>query len=894
MRRGWDRLLSAAASLRFRVWALLHRRALDRDLEAELRHHLELRAEREVAGGLSLPAARRAAALRFGGYGSILADARDASRFVLFADFVADTVHGVRLLRRNPVSACVTVMILALGIGINVWIFSTMQALLFRPVPGIDAPDRLVAIGRTQDGAGFDTQSYPNAEALRERNLVLSDLAVYSDITVGVEAQSQTARVRGARVSANFFDVLGAAMAQGRGFSAADDGGARVAVVSEDFWRPIFGPGATLASDVTIRVNRVPFQVVGVAPTGFRGLAAGSPVDIWLPLGAMDRRIGRSAMVDEALTNRAVTWLWTVGRLKAGVSFAEARVSLRSLGDRLAAEFPAANSGRGVAVEPVGGIGPLARARLQSQWLLLNGLSGLVLLVVCFNVANMTVARASSRRQEMALRLSLGAGRLRLVRQVLAEHTVVALAGGVGGALIAWGGAKLLLAALPPGLLSLTPESLAPDWRAFAFAAAAAFAAGAMFSVPAALTAARTPVMTLLRTGTGHGWAPARLRTAFAVLQVSLSLALLTSGALLGRSLREATAVDLGFEARGVVTAYYDLEEAGYGAADGAQVHAQLLERLRAWGAVDVAALGQHAPLQGSSLGLPIEIDGGRAGGGRTQLVRVNVVSPDYFAALRTPLRRGREFHDDDRAAAPPVALVNETCRRVCFGGDDPLGRSILVFRESGPREIVGVVADTKYSQPLEDVRPTIYLPVAQRYSPRMAILLRTSSPAAVVRALAGEVRRVDTALPVYDVLTLDDRAELALWQPRLSSVVVGGFGMLTLLLAVLGVYGLVAQTTSQRAPEIAVRMALGASPGTVVSMVLRQGLWLVATGMVIGLCAAVALAALLKSFLYNVGPFDPASFGFAIAVLGSFTLAGCVVPAWRAAAANPGVVLRR
>lgn len=365
MRRAWDRLLSAAASLRFRVWALLHRRELDRDLEAELRHHLALRAEREVAGGLSLPAARRAAALRFGGYGGILADARDASRFVLLADFLADTVHGVRLLRRNPVFAGVTVMILALGIGINVWLFSTMQALLSRPAPGIGAPDRLVAIGRTQDGAGFDTLSYPNAEALRERNQVLSDLAVYSDITVGVEAQDQVARVQGARVSANFFAVLGAPMAQGRGFSAADGGGARVAVVSEDFWRRIFGPGATLASDVTFRVNRVPLHVVGVAPAGFRGLAAGSPVDIWLPIGAMDTGIGRSGMTDEALTNRAVTWLWAVGRLKAGVSIAQARVSLRSLGDRLAAEYPAENSGRGVAVEPVGGVGPLGRARLQ-------------------------------------------------------------------------------------------------------------------------------------------------------------------------------------------------------------------------------------------------------------------------------------------------------------------------------------------------------------------------------------------------------------------------------------------------------------------------------------------------------------------------------------------------
>ncbi len=890
-----DRLLSAAASLRFRLRALIKRRQLDHDLDDELRHHLELRAELEAGRGLTAAEAHRAARVRFGSVDRLREDARDVSRFVVLAGFLDDATRGVRLLRRQPVFAGVTTAILSLGIGINVWIFGAMTTLLFRPMPGIADPGRLVAIGRSENGAGFDTQSYPNALSIRQRNTALEDLAVYSDITLGVDASGETARVRGQLVSANYFRVIGSAMARGRAFADADDRpGTRAVVVSDAFRKRTFGPAAGAVGE-TIHVNRATVEVIGVAPEDFRGLdGSGAPVDIWLPIGAMDAIGLRSGVAGDPLTNRAATWLGLLGRLKADVSIGTARVSLRRLGEQLAAEFPDDNAGRGIAVEPLGGVAPGARDDVWRDWALLNGLSAVVLLVVCFNVGNMMLARASARRQEMALRLSLGAGRLRLVRQLLAEHTVLMIAGAAGGGLVAWWAALAARSVVPGGFVPLPAGGLGADWRVFAFTAAVTLASGAVFCLPPAWAVARTSVVTQVASGRGQRvTSPARLRTLFAVLQIALSLGLLISAGLLTRSLRNATAVDLGFRPDGVVTAYYDLEAAGYAPAEGARVHGRLLERLRQWPAVESAALGQHAPLQGSSLGLPIQVvENGTPG--RAQLVRMNVIAPGFLRTLRTPVRRGREFEDADDGSATPVALVNEACLHQCFGGADPLGRRILVFRETSPREIVGVVADSKYSQPLETVRPTIYVPVAQRYAPRMAIIIRTASPAAVARELPDEVRHLDTALPVYDVRTLDDRMRLALWEPRLMSGLVAGFGLLTLVLAVLGVYGVIAQATTQRAPEIAVRMALGARPGQILRLVTRQGLSLVAIGTVLGLVLAIGASGLLETFLYGVAPLDPISFASGTAVLSVATLCGCLLPACRAAVANPAQVLRQ
>lgn len=892
---GWrDRLLSAAEGLRFRVRAMAGRRRRDDDLDAELRHHLLLREESEAARGLPAPAARREARLRFGSLGRIHDEARNASRFVALADFVDDAAHGVRLLRRSPAFGVTAVLILSVGIGINVWIFSAMSALLFPPVAGVEEPSRLVALGRTQHGAGFDTLSYPDAVALRARNNVLADLAMYSDLAVVADGPGRTMRLRGQVVSANFFRVIGGRMSEGRGFADDEDqGGALAVIVSDDVRQQMFAAMGA-ASGATMRINRVPFRVVGVAPRGFQGFVAGAPVDVWLPMGALRAVNAQRGILVDPRENRDAHWLSLVGRLAPGVSMWEARTSIGRLGTELAAEV-SGEDGRSVGVEPTGGAGPAARATVWRLWGLLNGLAALVLLVVCFNVANMTLARVSSRAQEMGLRASLGASRLRLVRQLLGEHVVLAIAGGIGGGLVAWWASGVFRSAVPSGALPLQPGGLAPDWRVFAFTAAIAVASSVVFSVPPAWMAARQRATGARRTGTGSRVSPqTRLRSVFAVLQIALSLALVAGAALLGRSFQNAMNVDLGFQAGGIVTAYYDLDAAGYAPGDGPRVHARILDRVRHWGAVDMAALGAHSPLQGASLGLPITVQRDGPTAPERQLVRTNVITPDFFRALRTPMLRGREFREEDGATAPRVAVINETCLRTCFGGENPLGRRFVMFTETEPREIVGVVADSKYSQPLEYVRPTVFVPAAQYYSSRMAILIRTSSPASVLQALPGVIRGVDPAVPVYDVFTLEDRLSIALWPTRAISGLAGGFGLLTLVLAVLGVYGVVAHATEQRMPEIAVRLALGAEPRAILRMVLRRGVSLIGAGTAIGVALALAGSGVLKTMLYGVEPMDPLAIGAAAATLAVVTLAACLLPARRAATANPGRVLRQ
>ncbi|ODS56022.1 MAG: hypothetical protein ABS36_06195 [Acidobacteria bacterium SCN 69-37] len=875
--------------MRFRLVAMLRRTTLDRDLGDELEHHLAMRAECEMADGIGAHEARRRAVLRFGNISRFRDEAREARRFVWLAEFAADVHHGARLSVRQPLFSSLAIVILALGIGLNVAIFGAMSALLYRPVPGLSDADRLVAIGRTENGAGFELLSYPDAADLRERNSVLTGLATYSDVTVALDSGEATTRARGQLASANFFDVLIAGMTRGRGFSdGADRAGVREAVVSEGFWTRALGSRPDVIGS-RIRVNGESFDIVGVAPLGFQGVVAGSSIDVWVPL----RSLSMAGPSDAPFASRSANWLSAVGRLRPDVSRAEARVALGDLGRALAREFPADNEARGIAVESVAGLGPSSRESVLRQWVLLNGLASLVLLVVCFNVVNMTLSRAAARTQEMRIRLSLGAGRLRLVRQLLAEHVMLAVVGGVGGALIAFWGSAALLSAVPATIRPGFTEPTSPDWRVFAFTVALALGAGIVCAVPPALTASRTRAARLVQFASGPSLPPrTRLRSVCAILQVAVSLALLIGAGLLARSLQQANEVNLGFDPDGIVTAYYDLDVADYTADTGAALHGRLLESARHWSGVQDAALGLHVPLQGSSLGMPIEIPSGGTDDGRMQLVRMNIISPGFFRTLGTPLLRGREFGDDD-AGGPQVAVVNETCRRVCFGGSDPIGRRIVVFRENAPREIVGVVADSKYSQPLEEVRPTVFVPVAQRYAPRLALLLRTSSAATVIGALPGNVRRVDPSLPLYDLQTLEDRLALALWQPRAISMLVGVLGTVSLVLAVLGVYAVVAETVVQRMPEFAVRMALGAGPATILWMVLRNGLSLVIAGTVLGAGLALATSGLLRSFLYRVEAIDATSFALAMFALAGAALGACLIPARRAARANPANVLR-
>ncbi|MEO8484521.1 MAG: ADOP family duplicated permease [Acidobacteriota bacterium] len=884
----WDRFSSAMLALRFRLRSMFRQRETRREIAEELQFHLDARADAARASGLVADQARRRARLQFGNVHAIEERVAAQHRFVWWCELGRDVAHGFRLWRRTPVTSTIAVVVLALGIGINLWAFATLQALLFSPTPGVSAPDRLVIVGRTQRGAGFDLMSWPNFVSLAERANRVVDLSAYASAAVAIDYEGRSERARAQFVDGQFFPLLGVDIVRGRPLLDADDQpGALGAVVSAALWNRAFGPDADL-SRVTIRVNRTVVPVIGVAAQVFRGVGEADAVDLWLPLASAPVLAPASAATPEARVDRSLSWMSAVGRLRPGVTMAQGRAVVRTIGETLATEFPAENLDAGLTAEALAGtVSAAGRDHVRQLWRLLWGFATLVLLVVCCNVSNLLLLRAAARMPEMALRSALGAGRIRLVRQVIAEHAGLALVGGVGGVTLASFGASLLASRVPLSLAALPQQGTMMDWHVLVVAAALVVVVGLLVSLPPALAASTRP------SAGGRVSNQLRLRMLFAAIQVAASFALVVGALLFGRSLHRAASVDLGFEPRGLVTAYYDLGASGSGTSAGSGIPQQWLEMLTHQPGVISAALGAHVPLTGSSLGLPVDVWRDDGGSPEKRLVRLNVLTPGFFKTLGTPVLEGREFAATDGTAAPATALVNETCRRQCFGGQNPIGRRIQLFQETQPRTVVGVIADAKYSEPLEDVRPTVYVPFAQHDSARMALLVRTSLPADLVSRLPALAHAIDPGVPLYDIRTVEDRFNLALWPARLTSLVVTVFGAAGLLLAVLGVYGVVAESTRQRSTELAIRMALGATPRSVRNLILRQAAWLLLIGGTVGAGLAAVLAGLVRNQLYGVDPIDPVSFLAATLLLVVVSVAACLIPASRAAATSPAAVLR-
>jgi len=814
-----------------------------------------------------------------------------------------DLRYAVRTLLKSPGFTAVAVLTLGLGVGANTAVFTLVNAALFRSPPGA-RPHELVWLAATRD---FPDQpgrprSYQRRFSLPEYRdyaagtTAFTGLTAYQDVALALGSGGEPERINGMMVSGNYFQVLGLVPAAGRFFAAEEDGapGAHpVVVLSHRLWRRRFGsaPGV-VGSDIT--VNGRHFLVVGVAPAGFVGIQLGEPAELFVPLAMVGVAMPRSAYL---LEQRNADWLQIVGRLKPGVTVAAAGAEVATFAARLAQEYPEALAATSAEVTPLsGGLDPSNRGEALPILLLLMAVPAVVLLIACANVANLLLARAAGRRREIGIRLALGATRWRLLRQLLTESVLLALcAGAVGMLLSFWLNDVLLAVSHAPAEIEL---ALKPDLRVFAFTIAIAAATGVLFGLAPALGATRPDVVPALKEegiALGRRVRRSRLTGAFVVAQVALSLILLVTAGLFLRSLDKALDVNPGFDPVNRISLSFDLGIQGYTDRQRGTFYARLLERVRALPGVEATSLASPLPLSGRMVGTAVSLEGVDPDAGGVP-VSFSAIAPQYFTTLGIPLVRGRDFAASDGAGAPLVVIVNETLARRLWPDQDPLGRRLRMYGRTEPyREVIGVAKDGKYDELTESPRNFLYLPERQRADlSDIALVAKTAGdPRPLAGALIAAVHELDPTLPIFRIETLEQSLVNRLDKVRGASSLLGVFGTLALLLAALGLYGVMAYAVTQRTREIGIRVALGAGQRDVLRQFVGEGFRLAVVGVMIGLALSVALTRVIARFLYGVTATDAATFAAGAAVLCVVALAASWFPARRAARVDPMVALR-
>jgi predicted permease len=807
------------------------------------------------------------------------------------ATILQDLRYALRSLQKSPGFTAAVVLTLSLGIGANTAIFSIINALLLRDLPQVTRPSELLLIGRTVSNEGFDTFSYPDYVDLRNQSRTLQGVAAFTTVPVHVSGSGATERARGAMISANYFEVLGTSPAHGRFFAPDEDQAGNpvpVVVLGAGLWQRAFGGRADIVGK-TIRLDNHPFQVVGIAPAGFQGVNRGEQLDLFLPLAVQPIAMPEFGSF---INVRESVWLQLFGRLRSGLSLAQAKTELSSFGEQLVAAFPSDRRGWGVTAATTVGFDPFTQANVVSFLRLLQGAVILVLAIACANVANLLLVRSASRRKELAIRASLGAGRGRILKQLLTESAVLATLGGLGGLLLAYWGSDVLKAL--PALRQGGDVDFTPDGRVLVFTLVIALAAGVLFGLLPAIHAARSDLAGELRQGAAAGRPRgARLRGALVVTQVAVSLVLLVAAGLFVRTLRNAYAVDPGF-ATNVLVAQLDLSLQGYDEPRGRRFYERLLPELERLPGVRSASLALNRPFGG---GFDTRIDAqgslidAEHRGYRTDR---NSVSPAYFETMGITILRGRGFTAQDVATSTPVAVINEAVAEQLWPGQEAIGKRLVRIWGGPPLEVIGVARDAKYRNLFEPRRLTFYQPLAQDYQAVLVVHLRpTGDPMALVGPLQRAVHELDPELPVYRIQPLQERLASSLGQQRTAATLVGGFGALALLLAAIGLYGAVAYSAAQRTREFGIRIALGAQRPDVLRQVLREGVVLALIGLTVGLLGAAAVTRVLRSQLFGVTPTDPLSFAVVSLLLLVVAVSASLLPAKRATRVDPMVALR-
>lgn len=826
-----------------------------------------------------------------------------------------DIRYALRVLRASPGFAAVAVLSLALGIGANTSIFSVVNAALLRPLP-VTEPNRLVFVFSGNRTSPWSVSSYPDFVDFRNKNEVFTDLLTYSSITASARNDDQSDLISGSIVSGNFFDVLGLRAEIGRTFLPEEDktpNTHRVVIISHGLWERRFGSSPNIISQ-QLSLNGHAFSIIGVTPAGFYGPEVLENNDIYVPMmmQAVVRppRAGFSGDLNpDLLSKRGQRWLKMIGRLKPGISFEQAQAAVTAIAAGLEEAYPDSNQDRTATLFPVSKIDPDGYSQLVSVAGLLLAVVAMVLLIACANVANLLLARGSARRKEIAVRLALGASRVRLVRQLLTESVMISLAGGLVGLFIASWTIDLLKTATPPeGIFAFTLDYHL-DLRVLAFTFALSIATGVFFGLAPALQASKPDLVPSLKdevSAVTSGGRRFTLRNMLVAAQVALSLVLLIGAGLFLRSLNNAQRINPGFDADKILNAQLNINLLRYTKNQGREFYERVVERIEALPGVESATVARVVPLSGVGRtgsflifgqGGPNNVSRSEGGGDDPQTsnsVSMNVVGLKYFQTLGIPLRGGRDFSARDNDQAPLVIVVNESFVRRFLGDQSALGQRVSFRGAQGPwSEIIGVVGDSKYRTLGETARPVTYVPLGQNHETGMTMHVRTSGdPKMIAATVRREIQSLDPNLAV-NLQTLNEVLVASLFAARMGAVLLAIFGSLALLLAGIGLYGVMSYAVSRRTREIGIRMALGAQTGNVLRLVLREGLTLVGGGVSAGLLAAFALTRLVVSFLYGVSALDWMTFVAIPIVLGLVALLASYLPARRAAKVDPIIALR-
>lgn len=879
--------------LKMRLRALRHGEDVHREIAEEWQFHIDLRTEGNLQRGMTPEEARRSAEQRFGNSGYIKDVSWDVRGGGLMERIWQDLRFGARQLRRSPGFTCVALLSLGLGIGANAIIFSLISTILLRPLP-IAHAEQVFAIhqGKQKDPSYSQSMSYPNYKDIRDRNEVLSGMAVYRFDPMSLSHNGSNERVWGYLVSGNYFDLLGVRAYLGRTFSTDEDrtpNAQPVVVLSYGCWQRRFGADPGMVGGI-ITINGHAFTAIGVAPPGFSGTESVFTPEFWAP-SMMQEWIESGS----GLKYRGNGQWFAFGRLQQGVSVAQARAQLNSVALQLGNEYPDYDEGMALNLTPPGLVDPNIRSGVIAFSGALMVTVLLVLLMACTNLASLLLARATQRRKEIAVRMAIGATRVRLAWQLLTESMMLSVIGAVFGLAIGYALIQLAQASLPRTDFALALD-LRMDWRVVTFVISLAALTGTGFGLAPALHASKPDVVSTLKEDTAGGRRRAWLRNVLVVIQVALSFVLLITAGLTVRSLRHAELLGPGFDPDSALTMSVDLALQGYDEKKGENFYQQVAERVRVLPGVKAAGLVRSLPLsldQNTTSAYP---EGQPQPQPEDMPVAIyDSVSPQYFRAMGIPLVAGRDFVDSDTAKSPGVVIVNETLAQKFWPGQNPIGKRVRSGNtDKAALEVVGVAKNGKY-QSLGEVPPLVlYYPFSQVYASSAALVVRTDAGASSeISSLRSEVQKLDPLLPVYDAKTLREHMRFALFPLHVGAVAVGSFALLAMILAAIGIYGVMAHSVSQRTQEIGIRMALGARAIDVWKMVLKQGVIITLIGMVFGLLCAIGLSGVVASLLYGVSATDPLTFVLITLLLAAVALAACFIPARRATRVDPVVAIR-
>ncbi len=883
------------STLMRRFAALFRGGRLEEDLHEEVRAHVEMAVDTNLGKGMSADEARREALRNFGGVEQTKESYREQRGLPMIETTLQDLRFGLRMLRRSPGFSLLAILCLTLGIGANAAVFSWVEGILFRPYPAVAHQERLLAMAGTARGeAGATALSWPDFLDL-QRNCTLFDAFFVSKITgTTLSIGDRAERTIGSIVSANYFDAIGVHPVLGRGFEAGEDLGRSahpVAVISYQLWHGRF-KGDSQIIGKTQRLNGVVHTIIGVAPEGFYGTFVGWAMQFWVP-ASMEEIFEAGGY---KLEDRGARWIEAYVRLKPGVTREQGQAEISAVAKRLETDYPDTNRGRSVQLWPLWQTPFNNAGTLLPTLEIMLGVVLFVLLIACANVGNLLLVRSFARRHEMTVRMAVGAGRGRLLKQLLTEGVIVSAFGAVGGLLVAhWcRHALVLLFPARAGVLMHLPGEM--DWRVLAVSSGVCLIVTLVVGLVPAIESDKIDLAAALKADSagvvgsrGRAW----LRSGLVVVQVSLSFVLLVGAGLLLQSLQKIRTSSPGFSTHGVIFTAVDLVSAGYDAGRAQTFQDELMDRLKALPGVESAAFARATPLgYGSFSSSPIAVDGYQPPPEERPQVDYNEVGPEYFVTMGIPLLSGREFTRADDEKTELVAVVNETMAGQYWRGKDPIGERVQV--KGRWMKVVGLAKDSKYQSVREAPKPFFYVPRRQNFSVGTGLYIRTPlSPETMAVALAREVHVLDGSLAPYEVITMQEQVDRSTSPQKVAVTLVGVLGGLALLLAAIGLYGVMSYAVSQSTRELGLRMALGAGASNVWRLVMSRGLALTAGGVLLGAVAALVLTRLLGNYLFKVSPRDPLSFGTAFAVMAIAALGACFLPAWRATRTDPARVLR-